>query len=187
MHKRRQWTCKPGSVCSHRRRGKCLSFIYYRCHHRSLSFYPPARASSPLFCSLVYMNFQLPACTASVSPLIWWALAPPSHPYPHRGGRFFSSALTDPCGPLSVRKRDALCCPDFPLPCLRKDRSATSRFTASACKDSDFFCSERKKAPLVCTSATFFCFTSRMFSCLPPPFFVQTSGQIRVSGGNDMP
>ena len=30
-------------------------------------------------------------------------------------GRFFSSTSTDPRGPLSVRKRDALCCPDFPL------------------------------------------------------------------------
>ena len=31
--------------------------------------------------SLVYMNFQLPMCTARVSPHGWWALTPPSHPY----------------------------------------------------------------------------------------------------------
>ena len=35
---------------------------------------------------------------------------------PFRFGRLFSSVLSGPCGPLPVRKRDALCCPDFPLP-----------------------------------------------------------------------
>ena len=93
----------------------CLPFIHCRCHHRPLSFYPPARAGRPLFRSPVYMNFQLPGCTAPVSPLAWWALAPPSHPYPARAGRLFSSTSTVPRGSLSVRKRDALCCPDFPL------------------------------------------------------------------------
>jgi len=29
----------------------------------------------------VYMNFQLPRCTARMSPHDWWALTPPSHPY----------------------------------------------------------------------------------------------------------
>ena len=39
-----------------------------------------ARTSSPL--TLVYMNFQLLTCTAHMSPCAWWALTPPSHPYP---------------------------------------------------------------------------------------------------------
>lgn len=63
-----------------RKRG-CLPFIQSQCHHRPLSFYPPAWAGRPLFISLVYMNFQPPGCTAPMSPLAWWALTPPSHPY----------------------------------------------------------------------------------------------------------
>ena len=43
--------------------------------------------------------------------------------------RFFSSALLHPRGQLSVRKWDALCCPDFP-PVPRKAQ-ATGRPTAS--------------------------------------------------------
>ncbi len=40
----------------------------------------------------VYMTLQLPRRTALVSPQAWWALTPPSHPYPdilaERGGCF---------------------------------------------------------------------------------------------------
>ena len=78
---------------------------------RPLSFYPPARTGRPQ--APVYMNFQHPGCTARMSPCAWWALTPPSHPYPY--GRLFSSASTSPRGLLPVRKRIALCCPDFPL------------------------------------------------------------------------
>ena len=40
----------------------------------------------------------------------------PSHPYHTRAGawRLFSSALLSPRGLLPVRKRNTLCCPDFP-------------------------------------------------------------------------
>jgi len=31
--------------------------------------------------AVVYMNLQLPRCTANVSPHCWWALTPPSHLY----------------------------------------------------------------------------------------------------------
>ena len=31
---------------------------------------------------MVYMNLQLPADTARRSPVCWWSLTPPSHPYP---------------------------------------------------------------------------------------------------------
>lgn len=70
-----------------------LPFIYCRRRRRPLSFYPPAQTGRLLFCSPVYMNFQLPGCTALVSPSGWWALAPPSHPYLRwpdgwRGGYF---------------------------------------------------------------------------------------------------
>ena len=85
---------------------------------------PPSLSRlAPNQASPVYMNFQLPECTAPTSLPAWWALTPPSHPHPC--GQLFSSALADPCGPLPVRKQDALCCPDFPL----LFRAATSRFT----------------------------------------------------------
>ena len=47
------------------------------------------------------------------------ALTPFSHPYlsaapKGKEGRLFSSALICPRGQLPVRKRSALCCPDFP-------------------------------------------------------------------------
>ena len=78
----------------------------------------------------VYMTLQLPRRTALVSPQDWWALTPPSHPYRRTEARrrFFSSALLHPRGQLSVRKWDALCCPDFPP---AHGAQAASRPTAS--------------------------------------------------------
>ena len=79
----------------------------------------------------VYMTLQLPRRTALVSPQGRWALTPPSHPYrwnPKAQRRFFSSALLYPRGQLSVRKWDALCCPDFPP---AQAAQATDRPTAS--------------------------------------------------------
>ena len=88
----------------------CLSFIYTLCRHRAKAFYPPARTSSPQM--PVYMNLQLPRRTARTSLHDRWALTPPSHPYPC--GRLFSSTLLCLRRQLSVRKWNALCCPDFP-------------------------------------------------------------------------
>ena len=53
---------------------------------------------------------------ARMSPSGRWALTPPSHPYRPCGRRFFSSARSNPRGLLPVKKWNALCCPDFPLP-----------------------------------------------------------------------
>ena len=72
--------------------------------------------------SPVYMNFQPPMCTARMSPHDWWALTPPSHPYlwnchleiQDAPRRLFSSARLNPHGLLPIKKRSALCCPDFP-------------------------------------------------------------------------
>ena len=60
-----------------------------------------------------------------MSPCGWWALTPPSHPYLAttldlfnlivETKRLFSSALLHLHRCLSVKKEDALCCPDFPL------------------------------------------------------------------------
>ncbi len=78
----------------------------------------------------VYLTLQLPRRTALVSPQGRWALTPPSHPYRDPGaGRLFSSALLYPRGQLSVRKWDALCCPDFPhAPCGTSGRPAYCLF-----------------------------------------------------------
>ena len=41
---------------------------------------------------MVYVNLQLPDGTARRSPVGWWSLTPPSHPYPC--GRSFSSSIS---------------------------------------------------------------------------------------------
>ncbi len=45
----------------------------------------------------------------------WWALTPPFHPYPFRGG-LFSVALSLGSPPVAVSDLPALWCPDFPPP-----------------------------------------------------------------------
>ena len=45
----------------------------------------------------------------------WWALTPPFHPYPFRGG-LFSVALSLGSPPVAVNDLPALWCPDFPPP-----------------------------------------------------------------------
>ena len=93
----------------------CLPFIQHLCRHRHLSFYPPAWTGRPLvvFAGLhelsapgmysTNVTIGLVGSYSTFSPLLW------------RAERLFSSTSTDPCEPLSVRKRGTLCCPDFPL------------------------------------------------------------------------
>ena len=45
------------------------------------AFYPLPNYRAGTLMAVVYMNLQLPRCTADVSPHRWWALTPPSHPY----------------------------------------------------------------------------------------------------------
>ena len=61
-----------------------LSFIYSACYQTARAFYPPShpegtRTDSPP--SMVYANLQPPEGTAWRSPVSWWSLTPPSHPY----------------------------------------------------------------------------------------------------------
>jgi len=49
----------------------------------------------------------------------WWALTPPFHPYPFRGG-LFSVALSLGSPPVAVSDLPALWCPDFPPPLARR-------------------------------------------------------------------
>ena len=70
-----------------------------------------------------------------MSPRAWWALTPPSHPCRQALRllrRLFSSARSDPREPLPVRKRDALCCPDFPLLCLVSGRTQAEQRQAGS-------------------------------------------------------
>ena len=71
-----------------------------------------ARTSRPL--TTVYANFQLPMCTAHI--VTKWLVVSYTRllTLTGRSRRLFSSALIKPRGLLLVRKRDALCCPDFP-------------------------------------------------------------------------
>jgi len=91
----------------------------------------------------VYMTLQLPRRTAPVSPLAWWALTPPSHPYLPEGRRLFSSALLNPRGLLPVKKWNALCCPDFPHTPQGRKRQADQLSAAKLQKNgrtAKFYC-----------------------------------------------
>ena len=116
---KKQSTYKPGSVPF----AGCLSFIYIVCHHTTKAFYPPARASNPQ--TPVYMNLQPPRRTARTSLHGRWALTPPSHPYPVRGGYFllrysaFASSFLLGSGVLCAARTFLLC-----LTATATDRSA---------------------------------------------------------------
>jgi hypothetical protein len=108
---RKQWIYKPGSVLT--AKVKCSPFIYSISCLMALSTYPPAQAGSPQ--APVYMVFQLPMCTAGCVATAAGRLLPYLLTLTGRSRRLFSSTRIYPRGYLSVRKRDALRCPDFPL------------------------------------------------------------------------
>ena len=92
--KKKHCLCKPGSVPMMLlvsviyllRTSPCVSSVL-----PSIASLAAPRAGNPDM-SMVYMNLQPPAGTARRSPVGWWSLTPPSHPYPC--GRSFSSSLT---------------------------------------------------------------------------------------------
>lgn len=112
-------------VGAHTRR--CLSFILSVCRHTALAFYPLPRASNPQ--TAVYMNLQLPRCTAErvTTPLVssyltfspfqtcgesrpvWWGEVR------RHGCCYFLLHYSTLADCFYIRKWDALCCPDFPL------------------------------------------------------------------------
>jgi len=96
--KRKHCPCKPGSVSPER--DVChLSTpqVTPRLKHSTLRRSTRLWADNPL--PTVYANLQPPDGTAPRSPAGWWALTPPSHPYPlkissltkSKRGRLFSS------------------------------------------------------------------------------------------------
>ncbi len=126
--------CRRSARCAMAQR--CLSFIYGVCRHTSLSFYP-------LTC--LAAGTGRPPCNASLyelsasgvhSPCVATRLVgsyPTFSPLPagfplkkrETRRRLFSSALANPREFLPVKKRSALCCPDFPLaPQGRKRQTA---------------------------------------------------------------
>ena len=66
--------------------------------------------------TMVYMNLQPPDGTARRSPVCWWSLTPPSHPYhaPEGGGGYFLLPTPTVANSFYFRKWSVLCCPDFP-------------------------------------------------------------------------
>ena len=84
-----------------------------------------------------------------MSPRAWWALTPPSHPCRQALQllrRLFSSARSDPREPLPVRKRNALCCPDFPLASVGGQRQAGSLFLTAKVRISERRSKEKRKS-----------------------------------------
>ncbi len=155
--KKKQWPYKPGSV--HESHGHKCHVVLAACHlsttgvttslYRSTlqlgrtalsprSPRPPRGNHRQHEASLVYANFQHPECTARMSPYAWWALTPPSHPYPTlvaRGGYFLlhRPAVTDPYplgSGLSCVARTFLSPPPH---AKRKARPTASQTTGSFC------------------------------------------------------
>ena len=91
----------------------------------ALAVYPPTGASNSHNVGL--HDLATPKTHGSYVAIRPVGSYPAFSPLPHGVRRLFSSALLYPCGQLSVRKWDALCCPDFPLAPMTQ---ATSRPTA---------------------------------------------------------
>ena len=86
MISKKQLSDKPGFVPRHKKKDKA-SVIYLDAlspvHSIVLpSDVRPKALGRAALMTPVYMNFQLPRCTARMLPHDWWALTPPSHPYP---------------------------------------------------------------------------------------------------------
>ena len=64
-----------------------LSFIYYGNRLPSLATYPPTLDEQPLIVGIHGLATHEAYCQGVLLPLRW-ALTPPSHPYPLRGGYF---------------------------------------------------------------------------------------------------
>ncbi len=122
--------------CSHSARPS--SFIYANAHTPAPATYPPAADGQSLNAGIHGLaTRQWYAGTCRHAPR--WALTPPFHPYPLRGGCFLLRFLLSPHEDLPVRKCGALRCPDFPHSCER-GRAALLR-AAKIVKDS------KKSAP----------------------------------------
>ena len=86
-----------------------------RCR-RALAAYPPTKDEQSLSVGILGLathRMYVPECRHPGR----WALTPPFHPYHIPYGCSGHFLLHCPCRhrQLSVRKYDALCCPDFPL------------------------------------------------------------------------
>lgn len=80
---------------------------------------------------------------------------------PSRGtGRLFSSTLIYPYEQLLVRKRDALCCPDFPPAPWRVQ--AASRPAAASRREVTFFLAHQGIAKKKCVPLPHFLFTKTL-------------------------
>ena len=91
--KRKHCTYKPGSVpCKH---GVChLSSPQVTSWLKRSTLHRITRTGNPQ--TMVYMNLQPPVGTAQRSPVGWWSLTPPSHPYPCGAVIFFCRHLLSP-------------------------------------------------------------------------------------------
>lgn len=108
-------------LCYHR----CLSLIYTLCHHNALSFHPPTGHSlgqatlSRWYTRTFSSRCAQPVCHHTAGQLLPNLLTLTSN---HSQRRLFSSTLINPHGFLPIKKRDALCCSDFPLVSVRYKR-----------------------------------------------------------------
>ena len=96
-----------------RPKGRCLSFILARQLPDGSSSLPPGTDGPSVFAGIFGLATH-EVCGIPCHHGIRWALTPPFHPCCRGSGCFLSHCLQRRRR-LSVRKHDALCCPDFPL------------------------------------------------------------------------
>ena len=113
MKKKKQSACKPGSVPRMKRSACHLSTpcVTVRLYRSTLRLGRAALSCGAGIRELSTSRMHGP--DVAIRPV---GSYPPSHPYRPCGRRFFSSARSNPRGLLPVKKWNALCCPDFPLP-----------------------------------------------------------------------
>ena len=110
------------------RQSRCLSFILTCSCLQVRAAYPPAK-DGPSFDAGIFGFATHEMCVILCHHKTRWALTPPFHPCSLDGSGCFLSHCPRCHHRLSVRKHDALCCPDFPLR-MRSDRP---RFCIISC------------------------------------------------------
>ena len=103
-----------------------LTVIYPGLRLPTVSSCLPSGMGRAVLVSPVYLALQPVVCTAGGVAFAAGELLPHLLTLTPGWGRLFSSAVTDRCRSLSVRKHGALCCPDFPPPASGPKPSAAA-------------------------------------------------------------
>lgn len=110
--------------------GVCHLSKRHDCSH-ALAAYPPTM-DEPSLTAGIFGLATRGICGLRCRHRSRWALTPPFHPYQPGVGGYFLSHSPQRRRRLSVRKRGALCCPDFPLAPEEQATDHTSAYFLNA-------------------------------------------------------